>query len=383
MPIDGVVIEGRSSVDESMITGEPIPVSRAVGDAVVGGTINQDGRLVIRVSRVGSQTAAAQIVETCRAEVQSSKPPVQKLADQISAVFVPSVLAIALLTGIAWYAWGVHAGWGAGAIWAQVARTVCSVLIIACPCALGLAVPATVMVGNMGRGAERGILIPRPAALQNAERIDTIVFDKTGTLTQGRPVVSDIVKLSQMERRRNPAAWRRRPSNSARHPLAKAVVARAKEKKLAAPHAREFQQQSRARESLPRSSEMAGEILVGSWAALGSAWGGGGGGGGDQRKGRPPWRTQELKRFFKPSDKADIAIRRSELEAGREDGVYVAERFAVGTVMVLGMIAIVDQLKSDSPAAVESLKGRKLRTVLLTGDSIAAAKRMAALRGNR
>ncbi|HEY2842942.1 MAG TPA: HAD-IC family P-type ATPase, partial [Bryobacteraceae bacterium] len=145
VPIDGVVIDGRSSIDESMITGEANPVSRSIGDAVVGGTINQDGRVIIRVSRVGSETALAQIVSLVE-RAQSTKPPVQKLADQISAVFVPSVLAIALLTGIAWYVWGLHAGWSAGAIGAQVARTVCSVLIIACPCALGLAVPATVMV---------------------------------------------------------------------------------------------------------------------------------------------------------------------------------------------------------------------------------------------
>jgi cation-transporting ATPase V len=145
-----VVVDGRSGVDESMLTGEPLPVTRSAGDAVIGGTINQDGRLVVRVTRTGSDSALAQIVKLVET-AQSSKPPVQRLADNVAAVFVPVVLGIALATGVGWYAWGSAHGWPAAQTWGMIARAVCSVLIIACPCALGLAIPAALMVGT-GRG---------------------------------------------------------------------------------------------------------------------------------------------------------------------------------------------------------------------------------------
>jgi P-type E1-E2 ATPase len=175
VPIDGVVIEGRSSIDESMLSGEPLPVTRTVGDTVIGGTINQDGALKIRVTKVGSETALAQIIRLVE-QAQSSKPAVQKLADQIAAIFVPAVLGIALVTAIGWYIHGHVTGLNPATTWANIAVAVCSVLIIACPCALGLAVPAALMVGT-GRGAHRGILIRDIDALQKAEKIDTIVLD--------------------------------------------------------------------------------------------------------------------------------------------------------------------------------------------------------------
>ncbi|HWC88125.1 MAG TPA: HAD-IC family P-type ATPase, partial [Pirellulales bacterium] len=140
LPADGVVTDGRSTIDESMITGEPLPVARSAGDSVIGGTVNQDGRLTVRVTQTGSHAALGQIVQLVEA-AQSGKPPVQKLADRVSAVFVPAVLGIALVTGIGWYAWGAGHGWAAGTTWGHIANAVCSVLIIACPCALGLAVP--------------------------------------------------------------------------------------------------------------------------------------------------------------------------------------------------------------------------------------------------
>jgi Cu+-exporting ATPase len=235
LPADGTVVEGRSGVDESMITGEPLPVTRTVGDNVIGGTVNQDGRLILRVTRTGSETALAQIVKLVET-AQSSKPPVQKLADQVAAVFVPTVLGIALVTGVGWYAWGAAHGWSGGTTWGHIANAVCSVLIIACPCALGLAVPTALMVGT-GRGAKRGILIRDIDALQKAERLDTIVLDKTGTITRGIPVVNDIIAMDGMpadEILRLAAA----AEQYSEHPLARAVMARARDAgiKIPDPH---------------------------------------------------------------------------------------------------------------------------------------------------
>ena len=232
VPIDGVVTDGRSSVDESLLTGEPLPVTRGTGDPVIGGTINQDGRLVVRVAKVGSATALAQIVKLVET-AQSSKPPVQKLADHIAAIFVPCVLGIALATGLGWFAWGKAHAWSDAATWAIIAKAVCSVLIIACPCALGLAIPAALMVGT-GRGAKRGILIRDIDALQSAERIGTVVLDKTGTITRGRPVVAEVVSLNglaQDEVLRLAAA----AEQYSEHPLAKAIVGHARTRQLNLP----------------------------------------------------------------------------------------------------------------------------------------------------
>ena len=154
IPVDGRVESGKSDVDEAMITGEPLPVARGEGDEVIAGTLNQTGRLIISATKVGAETALAQIVQMVET-AQGSKPPVQKLADRIAAIFVPSVLAIALMTGIGWYFYGHSQGWARGMLWRQVAQNVCSVLIIACPCALGLAVPAAIMVGT-GAGRSGG-----------------------------------------------------------------------------------------------------------------------------------------------------------------------------------------------------------------------------------
>jgi P-type Cu+ transporter len=339
VPIDGVVVDGRSNVDESMITGEPIPVARGVGDAVVGGTVNQDGRLVVRVTKTGPETALAQIVALVE-NAQSSKPPVQRLADQIAAVFVPAVLGIALVTGIGWYAWGTAHAWTPGQTWSAVARAVCSVLIIACPCALGLAVPATIMVGT-GRGARRGILIRDIDALQKAEKIDTVVLDKTGTVTRGRPVVSEVVVLNGMPQDEMLCLAAAAEQFSG-HPLAKAVVAKARERGLKLPDPQSFNSEAGA----GIVADIDGQtLLVGSDALLRAH------GAGDPE-----------------TNGHDSAPGKTFVHVGRKSSAGV-ER--------LGVLMIADELKPDSIAAVAELHRLGLRTVLLTGDNRAAAENVA------
>jgi Cu+-exporting ATPase len=339
VPADGVVTDGRSSVDESMITGEPLPVTRSPGDEVIGGTVNLDGRLTLRVTRAGSQTALAQIVQLVE-NAQSGKPPVQKLADQVAAVFVPSVLGIALLTGIGWYAWGAAHGWTQGAIWGYIANAVCSVLIIACPCALGLAVPTALMVGT-GRGAKKGILIRNIDALQKAERIDTVVLDKTGTLTRGRPVVGEVISLNGMSSD-DVLRLAAGAEQFSEHPLARAVVAAAKERNLSAPNPESFNNEA----GLGVAADVEGrKLLVGSLAFL------------------------RLRGDSAPGGAAAIAPGSTH--------VYVAQSHSDGRVERLGLISISDRVKDDSAAAVASLHRMGLRTVLLTGDNRAAAEAIA------
>ena len=239
VPVDGAILAGQSAIDESMLTGESLPVFRKIGDEIVGGTLNTDGRITIRATRIGQETALAQIVQLVES-AQSAKPPIQQLADRISAVFVPAVLCIALVTGAGWYVWGASHDWAAGRTWATLANAACSVLIIACPCALGLALPAALMVGT-GMGARRGILLRDMDALQNAERIETVVLDKTGTVTLGKPTVEAILPADGIstERLLEMAAAAEQFSG---HPLAKAVVAAARREGTSAGRANRVQQ---------------------------------------------------------------------------------------------------------------------------------------------
>ena len=358
VPIDGVVVDGRSSVDESMLTGESLPVLRTAGDTVIGGTVNTDGRLVVRVTRTGGQTALAQIVKLVET-AQSSKPPVQQLADRISAVFVPAVLVVALATGLGWYAWGAAHGWPAGQTWAAIAKAVCSVLIIACPCALGLAVPAALMVG-IGRGAKQGILVRDIDALQSAERIDTVVLDKTGTVTQGKPAVLGVLTFdgsADDELLRLAAA----AEQFSEHPLAKAIVAHARARGLSVPDPQGFTND-------PGHGVVAtvdGQtLLVGNESLLG--------------KHRTPPVATDAQQAQRGADDAPPASDSS----GRTPDpaqtlVYVARTNGEGKVMPLGLIALSDALKPDSASAVRELHDLGLRTVLLTGDNEATARHIA------
>ncbi|MGD0463932.1 MAG: heavy metal translocating P-type ATPase [Tepidisphaeraceae bacterium] len=335
VPVDGVIIAGRSAVDESMITGEPLPVVRDVGDEVVGGTINTDGRLTLKATRVGSQTALAQIVRLVET-AQSAKPPAQKLADAIAAVFVPVVLAIALVTGIAWYGYGAWHHWPAALTWAMLANATCSVLIIACPCALGLALPAAIMVGA-GNGARRGILIRDIDALQTAEKIDTVVLDKTGTLTEGRPSVSAITATGGVSPQALLALAASVEQFSA-HPLAKAIVAKARSEGAELSEPKSFT----SRPGLGVVAETDGKMWVVGNAAL-------------------------LAEYGSPSPQ-------SPPDAGTI--VHIGE-LAGGAIRHLGSISFSDAIKPDAKAAIAELHRMKLRTVLLTGDTAASAEAIA------
>jgi Cu+-exporting ATPase len=318
-----------------MITGESLPVLRQTGDAVLGGTLNTDGRLVVRVTKVGSETALAQIVKLVDS-AQSSKPPVQKLADRIAAVFVPAVLGVALLTALGWFVVGKSNGWDNARLWGNLARAVCSVLIIACPCALGLAVPAALMVGT-GRGARRGILIRDIDALQHAETISTVVLDKTGTVTRGRPAVADVTPAGGTT-----ADELLRLAASAElfseHPVAEAIVEAARSRGLTLREPSSFQNEP----GLGVIASVDGsELLVGNAELL-------------SRHGIAPTATAR-------------------------DGntvVHVARKSGEGATE-LGVIAVADEIKPDSVSAVRELHEMGLRSVLLTGDNESTAAAIA------
>ncbi|HEY7118460.1 MAG TPA: heavy metal translocating P-type ATPase [Tepidisphaeraceae bacterium] len=341
VPVDGVITDGVSEVDESMVTGEPLPVYRSVGSNVIGGTVNQAGRFVFRATNVGAETALAQIVQLVET-AQNSKPPVQRLADRISAIFVPTVLAIALVTAVAWYLYGSAHHWPASRTWAAIANNVCTVLIIACPCALGLAVPAALMVGT-GRGATRGILIRDIDALQHAQRITTVVLDKTGTITRGRPAIARIVThdgIAEDELLRLAAS----AEQFSEHPLARAILAKADERGLRAAEPDSFQYEPGAGVVARVEGRT---LLVGSESLL-------------RAHGAPP---------AIDADNAGIDHPRSV--------VHLAQVHQDGRVARLGMLLIDDQVKPDSKAAVAELHRLGLKTVLLTGDNAAAAHAIA------
>ncbi len=331
VPVDGVVVEGSSSVDQSMITGEPLPILRESGQAVIGGTINVDGRLIVRASKIGADSALAQIVQLVES-AQSSRPPIQRLADRIASVFVPTVLGIALLTAVGWVAWGWTHHWTDAATCAAVARAACSVLLIACPCALGLAVPAALMVGT-GRAAQHGILIRDIDALQQAARIGVIALDKTGTITLGKPAIVEIVcndGVGEVELLRQAAALEQFSS----HPLARAITESARARGISIPQPIEFG----AEAGLGVWGQVDGRsLLVGSRAML-------------ERRG--------------------LVLNTSE---NQRTQIYVAAG-SDGRFETIGRFIVVDPIKEDSIAAIAELKRMNLRPVMLSGDVVAVAE---------
>jgi len=331
LAVDGVVAEGVSAVDESLLTGESLPVEKAVGDRVIGGTVNGSGTLLYRATATGAGTMLAHMVKLVE-EAQGSKAPVQKLADAVSAFFVPAVLGVALLTFLVWF-FGLHAGL-AGAITPAVA-----VLVIACPCALGLATPTAIMVG-IGRGAAQGILIKNGAALEGAHRITRIVFDKTGTLTEGRPALTDIVLLGSLDRSGllRLAASAERGSE---HALGQAIVSAADREGLTG-NAQSFR--SRAGQGVHAVVD-GREVIIGTVTLLAGAG-------------------------VAVSENALIHL--SRLEAQGKTALLVAVDQAEA-----GVLAVADTVRPGAGEVMARLKQMGLDVALLTGDSLRVAQAVA------
>ncbi|MBP1886169.1 Cu+-exporting ATPase [Ensifer mexicanus] len=332
VPVDGVLVEGRSSVDESMITGESMPVTKEVGARLIGGTMNRTGGFVMEAGKVGRDTMLSQIVHMV-ADAQRSRAPIQRLADQVSGWFVPVVIAIAVIAFATWMAVGPEPRFAHGLV-AAVA-----VLIIACPCALGLATPMSIMVG-VGRGARLGVLIKNAEALERFEKVDTLVVDKTGTLTEGKPKVTSIEVadgFSETELLRLAATLER----ASEHPLAAAIVEAAHERGLSLGTAEDFDS--------PVGKGVTGSV-DGRKLVIGS-------------------------HRIMAEEKVDVSSLSEKAEALRGEGATVI--FAAVDARVGGLFAISDPIKSTTPAAVEALVKEGVRVVMLTGDNKTTAHAVA------
>ena len=332
VPVDGVIIDGESSVDESLMTGEPIPVEKSTGAAVIGGTVNGTGTFVMRAERVGSETLLSQIVRMV-SEAQRSRAPVQKLADRVSGYFVPAVILVAVLTFIIWAMYGPEPRV------AHALLNAVAVLIIACPCALGLATPMAIMVGT-GRGAVAGVLVKNAEALEILEKVDTLVVDKTGTLTEGKPRVTSVLPEAGWDEKQvlRFAATLERGSE---HPLAGAILAEAKTRGIEFGDLTNFQSQT--------GKGVAGKV-DGRSAALGN------------------------RALFK-----EINLSPGKLEEAAKsleaDGQTVM--FVVVDGAPIGIIGVADPVKSTTPEALAKLHGDGIQIIMLTGDSRATAASVA------
>ena len=325
IPVDGIVIEGRSSVDESMLTGESLPVNKSTGNAVIGATVNKSGRLIVEATRVGAETALAQIVRLVE-QAQGSKAPIQRVADQVSGVFVPVVLVLALVTFLGWLMIG-QVGFTTAMVHAV------AVLVIACPCALGLATPTAIMVGT-GRGAAMGVLFKNSEALENAQRVKVVALDKTGTVTRGEPMVTDILPMggtSADDLLRLAASVER----ASEHPLAQAVVEAAKAKGLALAQPEGFESES----------------------------------------GRGVSGLVDGKRIQVGSPKYVGAVELPEIET-----LQAQARTAIAVALdgvIIGVIGIADTVKDGSRKAIAELKSLGLEVVMITGDNERTAQAIA------
>ena len=329
VPVDGVVLDGRSAVDESMVTGESMPAAKGAGDKLIGGTVNGTGALVMRADKVGSDTMLARIVQMV-SEAQRSRAPVQRTADTVAGYFVPAVLAIAVLAFVAWAAWGPPPSLSYGLIAAV------SVLIIACPCALGLATPMSIGVG-VGKGAGAGILIKSAEALERMEKVDTLVVDKTGTLTEGKPKVTTIVPaegLSETDVLSLAAALER----SSEHPLAAAIVAAARDKGITVQDPTDF-------------ASVTGKGVTGKVGSRLVALG------------------NEAMMKQSGVDLGPLISRAGELRRDGATALFMAVDGKAGAV-----IAIADPVKTSTAAALDTLRAEGIRIVMLTGDNVATAQ---------
>ncbi|HLC48468.1 MAG TPA: heavy metal translocating P-type ATPase [Candidatus Norongarragalinales archaeon] len=334
IPVDGVVVSGDSTIDESMLTGESMPVEKTKGAKVFGATINRHGTITFKAEKVGKDTVLSQIVKIVE-EAQGTRAPIQRFADEISASFVPAVIVIALITFAAWMVLGQPFNF------ALIAGV--SVLVIACPCALGLATPTAIMVGT-GMGAEKGILIKNPEALERTGKINAIVFDKTGTITQGRPQVTDIVSLGNLKENAilKIAASIEKPSE---HPLAEAIVLRAEEEKL----------------TLSKVASFKAVPGKGVGGKIGST------------------------HYFMGSPKL-MKGRMGKLEGLELQGktaMVLFEGKEDGKLKPLGIVAVRDELKPNAKRAVEKLRRMGIESILLTGDNERTARAIAKEAGIR
>ena len=336
VPVDGEILEGRSSVDESMVTGESMPVTKEAGAKVIGGTMNQSGSFIMRAEKVGRETMLAQIVRMV-ADAQRSRAPIQRLADQVSGWFVPLVISIAIVAFVAWSIWGPEPRFTFGLIAAV------SVLIIACPCALGLATPMSIMVG-VGRGAQAGVLIKNAEALERFERIDTLVVDKTGTLTEGKPrvvAVRTAPGVSESDLLRLTASLER----ASQHPLGAAIVQAAKERDLPLADVQDF--------DAPAGKGVTGvveghRLIIGNLRILHEAG-------------------------------VDVGALTADADQLRQEGSTAI--FVAVDGKTAGLIAVADPIKSTTPDAIAALKEAGIRVVMLTGDNATTAKAVAAKLG--
>ena len=337
IPVDGVVTEGQSSVDESMVSGEPIPVEKTAGARVVGGTINGTGSLVMRAERVGQATLLAQIVKMV-SEAQRTRAPIQRLADKVAGYFVPAVLAVAVITFVAWAVAGPQPRY------AHALVNAVAVLIIACPCALGLATPMSIMVGT-GRGARDGILVRNAEALETMEKVDTLVIDKTGTLTEGKPKVSAMVAAEGFEEAQLLQAIASLEIQS-EHPLAAAMVAAAKEKKLPLLPVKDFQSLT--------GKGVSGNVVSGTTGQKSLAAGN-------------IALMRQLGISTKPIDQQAETLRR----AG-QTVMYVA-----WDGLLAGLIGVADPIRESTQQAIQELKREGIKVVMLTGDNHTTAAAVA------
>ena len=338
IPVDGVVTEGASTVDESMLTGESLPLEKGPSSRVFAGTVNRTGTFVFRASRVGSETALARIVALV-AEAQGSRAPIQRLADRVAAVFVPIVLGLAALTFLVWWAIGPDPS-----VLFALTNAV-AVLVIACPCAMGLATPTAIMVGA-GRGAEYGVLIKSAAALELLQGVDTVVFDKTGTLTVGRPAVTDVISADSTSAEPGPGsddvlALAAAAEQGSEHPLGEAIVTRAKERGVALPPISEFT-------TVPGQGIDAmaaeGRVLLGN-------------------------------RTLMDARGVDVSALVPRAQAFAAEGKTVVYLALGGRA--LGLLAAADRLKPDAADVVAALKRRGIAVVMLTGDTRPTAEAIA------
>ncbi len=337
IPVDGLVLEGTSAVDESMLTGEPLPVDKTSGDTVIGGTLNGEGRLMFKATRVGRETALAQIIHLVQ-EAQGSKAPIQAMTDKVSAVFVPTIVVLAVITFGLWW-------WLGGDFVAAMIRMV-AVLVIACPCALGLATPTAIMAGT-GKGAEKGILFKNSIALEHATKLNTIVLDKTGTITIGKPAVTDLIPLSTSDGQSDDllrlAASIEKGSE---HPLGRAIVREAEERQL---------------ELMPMSDFRAKGGMGVSGMIDGVKY----------RIGKPDWLLESAMASEEIQQKTDqqIAMLQSQ---GKTVMIAMREKES------LGLIGMADKIKPDSEHAISQLKNLNLDVFMLTGDNRQTAHAIAA-----